>query len=68
MTYDSQDFEAPLLPSEDLIMSMSPGDYVVIGGLKMEMGVVKEAPECMIGQVFLSASADNQDCREKHVW
>ncbi len=60
MTYDPQDFEASLLPSEDFIMSMSPGDYVVIGGLKMEMDVVDDTPG-MIGMVFLSAEEVQQD-------
>ena len=60
MTYDPQDFEASLLPSEDLIMSLSPGDYVVIGGLKMEMGVVDDTPG-ILGMIFLSAETEEND-------
>ncbi len=60
MTHDPQDFEASLLPSEDFIMSMSPGDYVVIGGLKMEMGVVDDMPG-MLGMVYLSAETEEDD-------
>jgi hypothetical protein len=56
MTHDPQDFEASLLPSEDLIMSMSPGDYVVVGGLKMEMSEVdqhRRNGSPMAGKVFM---------------
>ncbi len=60
MTYDPQDFEASLLPSEDFIMSLSPGDCVVIGGLKMEMEVVDNIPG-MLGMVFLSAKKEEND-------
>jgi hypothetical protein len=53
MTYDPQDFEASLLPSEDLIMSMSPGDYVVIGGLNFELRIASCGH--IAGRLWLSA-------------
>ena len=67
MTYDPQDFEASLLPSEDFIMSMSPGDYVVIGGLKMEMGAVTDMP-FLLGMVYLSAGESKPEGWGDNYW
>jgi hypothetical protein len=67
MTCDPQDFEASLLPTEDLIMSMSPGDYVVIGGLKMEMQEARDYPP-MNGMVYLFVSVDGEDVRSYSEW
>lgn len=67
MTYDPQDFEASLLPSEDLIMSMSSGDYVVIGGLRMEMDVVTDV-FTMLGMVYLSAEDPEPEDNGDNPW
>ncbi len=67
MTYGPQDFEASLLPSEDFIMSLSPGDCVVIGGLKMEMEVVDDTPG-MLGMVYLTAEEAQPDDHGENHW